>query len=147
MSNSGKIVTIHCAFTLEDGTPIDDTRNRNEPLMFVCEEGASCPGIISAVEQMEIGQTVDVLLEPMDAFGEYSEDYIDHVPVSQIPNGSHLPIGQYIYLEEDGTVYPAMVVSVENDIATLDANHPMAGKTLRFSIELLNVEDAPSPEQ
>lgn len=142
MSNKGKTVTIHCAFSLKDGTLVEDTYKRNAPLQFVCERGAMIAGIVEAVEDMNVGDTARGSLVAAEAFGEYQEEYVSVLPVDQVSNGSALPIGGFVYLEEDGAMVPAKVVSIEGDMVTLDYNHPLAGKDFDFFIKLLSVEDA-----
>ena len=142
MSNKGKFVTVHCALSLKDGTLVEDTYKRNAPLQFICEEGNMISGIVAAIEEMRVGDTARGKLAAAEAFGEYQENYISTVSLEQIPDGINLPIGKYIYLEEEGSMVPAKVVSIENDKVTLDYNHPLAGKDLDFFIKLLSAEDA-----
>ena len=70
MSNEGKKVKVHYVGTLDDGTKFDSSRDRGEPLAFTCMAGQMIKGFDEAVREMEVGQVVDVRLEPAEAYGE-----------------------------------------------------------------------------
>lgn len=142
MSNKGKQVEVDYVGTLEDGTKFDASADHGETLKFTCGAGQMIPGFDRAVEDMEVGQTVTVTLEPKDAYGEYREDAVQSVPVSQIPNGDQLPVGRRIYMQTDQGVIPMLVKSVEDGVATFDMNHELAGKRLTFEITLVSASDA-----
>ena len=141
MSNEGKKVKVHYVGTLDDGSVFDSSRERNEPLEFTCMAGMMIPGFDKAVAAMEVGQIVDIRLEPADAYGEYDASRVQEVPVVNIPNGNELPVGRTIYMQDEGGFFPVQVVKIEDGIVTFDLNHPMAGKALNFNIELLEAID------
>ena len=120
MSNEGKKVKVHYVGTLDDGTKFASPRDRNEPLAFTCMAGQMIPGFDAAVREMEVGQVIDIRLEPADAYGERDERLVQTVPVSAMPGAEELSAGGNI---------------------TFDMNHEMAGKALNFNIELLEVEE------
>ena len=74
MNNEGKRVAVHYVGTLDDGTKFDSSRDRNEPLRFTCMAGQMIAGFDAAVRDMEVGQTVNVRLEPAEAYGERRDD-------------------------------------------------------------------------
>lgn len=141
MSNVGKEVTVDYIGTLDDGTKFDASADHGEPLVFICGAGQMIPGFDKAVEDMEVGQTVTVRLEPKDAYGDYREEAVQSIPVAQIPNGENLPVGQRIYMSTDQGMIPMLVKSIENGIATFDMNHELAGQHLTFEITLVSVKD------
>ena len=142
MSNEGKKVKVHYVGTLDDGTKFDSSRDRNEPLAFTCMAGQMIPGFDEAVKDMTVGQIVDVHIPAAEAYGERHEEAVQPVPVAQLPGSENLVAGQQVTL---GTPegYPVMATVVSNDGTTIvfDTNHPMAGKDLKFNIELLEVEE------
>ncbi len=143
MSNEGKQVSVHYVGTLDDGTKFDSSRDRGEPLQFVCMAGMMIPGFDQAVRDMEVGQTVTVRLEPEDAYGPRSEDMVQTFRIADLPGSEHLVAGQRVMLGGPyGQPIPALVAQKTDELVTLDLNHEMAGKALTFEIELLEVADA-----
>ena len=142
MSNEGKKVKVHYVGTLDDGTKFDSSRDRDEPLEFTCMAGQMIPGFDAAVREMEVGQVVDVRLEPSEAYGERDERLVQTVPISAMPGAETLSVGDRVMLASPtGQPFPAVVAAVENGSVTFDMNHEMAGKALNFNIELLEVEE------
>ena len=142
MSNEGKKVKVHYVGTLDDGTKFDSSRDRNEPLAFTCMAGQMIPGFDAAVREMEVGQVVDIRLEPADAYGERDERLAQTVPVSAMPGAETLSVGDRVMLTAPtGQPFPATVSALEDGNVTFDMNHEMAGKALNFNIELLEVEE------
>ncbi len=142
MSNEGKKVKVHYVGTLDDGTKFDSSRDRNEPLAFTCMAGQMIPGFDAAVREMEVGQVIDIRLEPADAYGERDERLVQTVPVSAMPGAKELSAGDRVMLTSPmGQPFPATVASVEDGNITFDMNHEMAGKALNFNIELIEVEE------
>ena len=141
MSNDGKQVKVHYVGTLDDGTKFDSSRDRGEPLAFTCMAGQMIKGFDAAVREMEVGQVVNVRLEPAEAYGERDERLVQTVPVSAMPGAEELSAGDRVMLSgPGGRPFPATVAAVENGTITFDMNHEMAGKALNFEIELLEVE-------
>ena len=141
MSNEGKKVKVHYVGTLDDGTKFDSSRDRGEPLAFTCMAGQMIKGFDEAVRGMEVGQVVDVRLEPAEAYGERDERLVQTVPVAAIPGAEELSVGTRVMLSSPaGQPFPATVAAKDADSITFDMNHEMAGKALNFNIELLEVE-------
>ena len=141
MSNAGKTVSVHYTGTLDDGTKFDSSYDRNAPLTFTCMAGQMIPGFDKAVENMEVGQTVNVHIPCAEAYGERSEDMVQQVPLANIPNAEQLPVGERIILQTaDGQPFQALVVSMDDTYVTFDLNSEMAGKDLNFEISLVEVQ-------
>ncbi len=142
MSNEGKKVSVHYVGTLDDGTKFDSSRDRNQPLEFTCMAGQMIPGFDAAVRDMNVGDVVDVRLEPADAYGEKRADLIQTIAIAQLPGSESLSVGQRIMLSSpSGQPFPATVSAKDETTITFDMNHEMAGKALNFNIELLTVEE------
>lgn len=140
MSNEGKKVKVHYTGTLDDGTKFDSSVDRGEPIEFTCAAGQMIPGFDAAVKDMEQGETKTVHIPAAEAYGERREEMVQKVPVSQIPNGDQLPVGQTIYMMgQSGQPFP--VRSIEDGIATFDTNHELAGQDLTFEITLVEVAE------
>lgn len=142
MSNAGKKVAVHYVGTLDNGEVFDSSRERNQPLEFVCMAGQMIKGFDAAVENMQVGDIVDVRLEPSEAYGERDEKAVRSFPLASMPGAKNLEPGARVVLTApDGQPVPATCVMVNETHVTFDFNHEMAGKALNFNIELLSVED------
>lgn len=141
MSNKGKNVKVHYIGTLDDGSKFDSSYDRNSTLDFTCGAGQMIPGFDKAVETMEVGQTVNVRLEPKDAYGEADPNLIQSLPTAGNPQAEQLQVGMQIVVGlTNGGQAPARVVAKDDSTITLDLNHEMAGKALNFEITLVEVE-------
>ena len=139
MSNEGKRVSVHYVGTLDDGTKFDSSRDRGEPLQFVCMAGQMIPGFDAAVRDMEVGQTVNIRIEPKDAYGERDENAMMPVPRRML-QGEPVVGAQVMLMSPQGQPVPAVIAAFDDEKIVLDMNHPMAGKALNFEIELLSAE-------
>ena len=147
MNNEGKRVAVHYVGTLDDGTKFDSSRDRNEPLRFTCMAGQMIAGFDAAVRDMEVGQTVNVRLEPAEAYGERRDDMIVSVPIANMPGAENARVGMRVVLGGPmGQPMPATVYAMDGTTITFDLNHEMAGKALNFEIELLEVSDGEEEE-
>lgn len=141
MSNEGKVVKAHYLGTLDNGEKFDSSYDRGEPIEFTCMAGQMIAGFDQAVVDMKVGEKKKVRIEPAEAYGESREDLIQVVPVEHVPNAEELPVGKTVYMYgPDGRPMPVQVVKIEDGMVTFDMNHPMAGKTLNFEIELVEVK-------
>ncbi len=140
-------VTVHYTGRFDDGGVFDTTEGR-EPLTYV--EGAHevVPGFEAAVAGMQPGEKKTVTLAPAQAYGECRADLICSMPTVEIPNYDDLVVGQLIYLmNSDGYQRLARVLRVQDDGETVfDFNHPMAGCTLTFDLELVSREPVEEDE-
>ena len=138
--NVGKTLKVHYTGTFNDGTKFDSSYDRNEPLEFVCGAGMMIKGFDRAVADMEVGQIIDVHLMPEEAYGLPNPNAIFNVEISQLPGSEELEVGQQVYLQNEmGQPFPVTVAAKEAGIITFDANHEMAGKELKFKIELVEI--------
>lgn len=136
---SGDTVKVHYTGKLDDGTVFDSSRER-EPLEFTLDEGQIIPGFEEAVAGMEQGEETTVEIPPEKAYGPHQEDAVMEFPLEQLPDEMEPEVGMQLQLQgQNGQAFPARVVEVGDDTVTLDANHPLAGETLTFEIELVEV--------
>ena len=130
----GDAVAVHYHGTLDNGEVFDSSRER-APLTFIVGGGQMISGFDKAVRGLAVGETVTVRLEPDEAYGQRREDLILEIPRDQAPEG--LSVGDSVGFSSGGT---AVVLEVTDEIVRIDANHPLAGKSLTFEIELVSIE-------
>ncbi len=140
MSNLNKTCRVHYTGTFNDGTKFDSSYDRGTPLEFVCGAGMMIKGFDKAVEDMEVGQIIDIHLMPEEAYGEANPEAIFTVPQAELPGSESLNVGDRLYLATaEGQQFPVCVAAKDETTITFDANHEMAGKELNFKIELVEV--------
>jgi len=141
MSNaaSGDRVKIHYTGTLEDGTEFDSSAGR-DPLEFELGSGQVIPGFDKAVEGMAVGDSKSVTIPPEEAYGPRQEQMVQEVPKSALPKEMTPTEGMALQTRsQDGQTIRLTVTAVGEDTITVDANHPLAGKSLNFEIQLVEI--------
>ena len=137
IARPGDNVAIHYHGTLDNNEVFDSSRE-GEPFYFVLGAGNVIPGFDEAVNGMEVGASKDVVIEPEDAYGERIEDLVVSVPKEHLPPEAVEGMTFQVPLP-DGQPYAFQVVAFEGENAVMDGNHPLAGKRLRFNLELVSV--------
>jgi peptidylprolyl isomerase len=130
-------VKVHYTGKLDDGTVFDSSQG-GDPLQFTLGTGQVISGFEDAVRGMSVGDTKTVHVPPEQAYGERRDDLLLEVTLDQFPSSPQL--GQQFELHtQSGKSIPATVAAVSDSHATLDANHPLAGKVLNFDLELVAI--------
>ncbi|MBS8227465.1 FKBP-type peptidyl-prolyl cis-trans isomerase [Vannielia litorea] len=138
-AKAGDTLQLHYTGTLEDGTVFDSSEGR-EPLSFELGSGQIIPGLDAGVTGMEVGEKRTVRVEPGEAYGEHQADRVQAVERASVPD--HIPTEPGTQLQvqtPDGQAMPVTVLEADEEKVVLDANHPLAGKTLTFDVELVEI--------
>lgn len=92
---------------------------------------------------MQIGEKRTVVIPPKEGFGEYDDDGVRHYPRMYIDNGVEVSAGDIVTWVNpaSGREIPARVLAADERDVTLDLNHPFAGKTLQYELELISMVD------
>ena len=123
-----------------------DTNVGQAPLEFIAGKGQIIPGLESKLVEMEANETADVMVEPKDGYGEYNDEAVQLLPKEQFA-GIELTEGMSLYgTGENGETVQVVVKSFTDDEVTIDYNHPMAGKTLMFSVVITSARAATEEE-
>jgi peptidylprolyl isomerase len=136
-AKKGDTVKVHYKGTLNDGTVFDSSEGR-EPIEFEVGAGQVIPGFEDAVSGLEVGQSKTVTIPASEAYGEHDEAGVTKIPVDKFPEKPE--VGYMVELSApDGSRRPATITEVDDEFATLDLNHPLAGQDLTFEITLVEV--------
>lgn len=139
---SGDTVAIHYTGTLADGATFDSSQGR-DPLEFTVGSGQIIPGLDKALPGMEVGEKKVVDVPADEAYGQADPNARQAVPRADIPADIPLDLGTQLQVQTPtGQAMPVTVVEVTDEQVTLDANHPLAGKDLKFAIELVEIKAA-----
>jgi peptidylprolyl isomerase len=135
----GDTVQVHYEGRFENGE-VFDTSDGRDPLEFVAGGAQLIPGFSNAVLGMAIGDKKSVTLAPEQAYGERDETRVQRADLELLPEG--VQVGDHLQATSGENMIHVLVTEIDTDGATLDANHPLAGKTLVFDIELVSIAAA-----
>lgn len=139
-AEQGDTVEVHYTGKLEDGTVFDTSKERG-PLEFTIGEGRIIPGFEEAVVGMAPEESKTISVPPDKAYGEHNSELTKEFPRDQLPENVEAKPGQPLQLTRpDGKTIDVMITDISDDSFTVDANHPLAGKTLTFDIEVVAVK-------
>lgn len=135
----GNTVKVHYTVTLDDGTVVDSTLDR-DPFTFTLGMGQAIPGFEKAVMDMNPGTSVTVKVDMEDAYGQYYKELIKEIDRDKFPDDFKFEVGQLLEIpREDGQSDLFTVVGVSENTVVFDTNHPLAGKNLTIDIQLLEI--------
>lgn len=135
----GDTLRIHYTGRLEDGTVFDSSEGR-EPLQFTAGSGEIIPGLDRGLMGLAAGERREVTVPPEEAYGQRHAERIQSVPRAAIPD--HIPTepGTQLSVEtQDGATLQVVVSDRTDSHVELDANHPLAGRTLIFDVTLVDI--------
>lgn len=140
-----KVVTLNYTLTDKDGNVIDQSSDGN----FAYLHGANniIPGLESALEGKSAGDSLNVSVNPTDGYGEHDAAKTQSVPRNMFPEDAEIEVGMQFHAQgPNGETLVVTVAEVEEDIITVDGNHPLAGVHLNFAVEVLDVREASKEE-
>lgn len=142
---ANKVVTID--YTLKDNDDqIIDQSNNGE---FAYLHGARniIPGLETALENKQSGDSVSVSIEPKDGYGERQPSMMQVVPMEMFDDPNQVVVGQQFHAQgPEGQDIMITVASIDGDQVTIDGNHPLAGIHLNFDVKVIDVRDATEQE-
>jgi FKBP-type peptidyl-prolyl cis-trans isomerase 2 len=136
MIEKGSKVKVHYTGKLEDNN-IFDTSVDGEPLEFVVGEGRLIPGFENGVMGLSQGDKKTIELGVDEAYGPVREELFNQVPIENLPEG--VEVGQILQAQTEQGPINVVVTEINETMAKVDANHPLAGKKLIFELEVLEV--------
>ncbi len=138
------MVGINYRLTVDDGTEVDSTDGR-EPLEYLHGHGNLIPALEKELEGRELGDQLEVSFPPDQGYGEH--DPTRMIEVTKDKLGFEPEIGTIVAAQlPDGQEQHLLIAEVDGDSVTLDGNHPLAGRTLHFEVEVASLREATAGE-
>jgi FKBP-type peptidyl-prolyl cis-trans isomerase SlyD len=140
------VVGLEYTLRLENGDVVDSSAGR-EPLEYLQGHGQIIPGLEKELYGMSEGEQKDVVVEPTQGYGERRADAYREFPKDAFPAGVELEPGTGIQLrDQSGQPHLAFVAEVRPETVLVDLNHPLAGETLHFDVEVASLRQATDEE-
>ena len=139
-AKTGDKVKVHFKGFLEDGTVFGSTMDE-EPFEFTIGEKNMLPGFENAIVGMQKGDTKTITLSPEEAYGPHIKELVHVMDRSSFPPEINLEIGKRLQVRtQDGKQAIMTIKDLAEDSIVIDGNEPLAGKTLTFKIELVEIK-------
>ena len=134
----GDTVELHYTAKFDDGI-VFDTSSGQEPVRFQVGEGQVIRGVDEGIIGLETGDKTELIIEPASGYGNHQDNLIRQAP-REVIGDQAVEKGEVIQLQtSEGEVIPAQVVDTDGESVTFDLNHPLAGKVLKFEVEVVSV--------
>lgn len=147
---NNKVVTVHYELTLASGE-VADKADASRPFSFVHGAGNTISGFDKNLAGLRVGDSFEFLIEAAEAYGEHNPDYVANVPmhVFQVEGAPAdiVQVGKTIPMQDNmGNTLYGVITSIHDDHVHMDFNHPLAGQSLRFSGNVVDIRDASEKE-
>ena len=135
----GLFISVTYTGTLENGEVFDSNRD-SYPLEYEAGVGQMIKGFDEAVMGMGLNETKTFTLAPEDAYGHRDENGVQEFPRANVPPNMNPEIGDTVtFTTPDGQQIPARLIKMDDANLTFDLNHPLAGKSLTFDVEVVAI--------
>lgn len=136
---NGSTVSIDYKLTV-DGKVVDQSKE-GQPLSYVQGSQQIISGLEEALAGLKKGDKKSVSISPEKGYGVRDDKALQKVPASAFGDDSgKLKVGEVVSGKVNGQEFQAVIAKMDKDFVTLDLNHPLAGKTLNFDVEIVNVQ-------
>jgi FKBP-type peptidyl-prolyl cis-trans isomerase 2 len=137
--SNGSIVKLHYVLTVE-GRTIDNSRER-EPFTFEVGAAQVIPGFERAIQGMKVGERKSFRVSPEEGYGHENPEGVDEVPLENLSPGLVPEVGMTVYATgEHGQTIPGRITEVREQSVVINVNHPLAGKTLEYDMEIIDIQ-------
>ena len=140
------VVSVMYTGTFPESGEVFDTNVNQQPLVFLVGHGNMIEGFEQEMLGAAMGETREFTLTPERAYGSRDDANVQSIPRSQFPEGMELEVGMVLGAQSDQGPMQFTVVDVNDEIVIVDLNHQMAGHTLHFSVEVVEIREATSDE-
>lgn len=139
------VASFHYSLSLPGGTPVESSRDalgQGEPVTYLHGHGNIIPGLEKALAGKSAGERVRVTVSPAEGYGERQDDMIQRIPAKYLGGSAKLKPGMQVSLKLEHGTQRVTVLKVGKFAVDIDANHPLAGQTLDFDVEIVSVRAA-----
>jgi FKBP-type peptidyl-prolyl cis-trans isomerase SlyD len=140
-----QVVSIHYTLRDDAGEVIDRSAD-GEPLTYLHGHGNLIPGLERELTGRKSGDRLQVKVAPAEAYGEYDRELVQRVPRRALKGIADLRVGMRLQTQTPEGPRAVTVTQLNGDMVTLDGNHPLAGKSLNFEVEVAGVRAATEEE-
>ncbi|MGI2187673.1 peptidylprolyl isomerase [Shewanella oncorhynchi] len=138
-------VTIHYRLSDQEGRLLEDSFD-SEPMLYLHGTENLIPGLEAALDGKSKGEKLDVTISAEEAYGPYHDSLRQAVPLEAFGDIEDIVPGMRFIAETEMGQRPVQVMEVKDDVVIVDGNHPLAGQSLNFSVEIVDVREASAEE-
>ncbi len=139
-------VAIHYTLTDEEGKTLDSSAG-GEPLTYLHGHGGIIPGLENALTDKAKGDSLKVVVQPEDGYGDFNPDMLQQVPREAFQGVESIEAGMQFQAQgEGGQMQMVVVREVTEETVLVDGNHPLAGQVLNFDVTIESVREASAEE-
>nr|WP_298250202.1 peptidylprolyl isomerase [uncultured Halomonas sp.] len=139
------VVAFHYTLTNDAGEVLDSSEGR-EPLTYLHGAGNIIPGLEKELEGRVAGDKLNATIAPAEGYGEKQDQLVQEVPRDAFQGVESIEPGMQFQAQTEGGPLMVTVTQVGGDTVTVDGNHPLAGQTLNFDVEVASVREASDEE-
>jgi FKBP-type peptidyl-prolyl cis-trans isomerase SlyD len=139
------VASFNYTLTNDAGEIIDSSEGRS-PLAYLHGAGNIVPGLEKEMAGRKAGDRFDVVVAPEEGYGQPNPMLVQTVPRDAFQGVDSIEVGMEFQAQTPQGPLSVVVSKVDADNVTVDGNHPLAGKTLHFAIEVTDVRDASAEE-
>jgi len=132
------LITLNYCIATPDGQPLINTFT-GTPATLQLGAGELAPSLERLLAGVEVGKRQVFLLEPDQAFGAHNPALVEKVKREHMPDEDIEPMSIMEFTAPDGSRYAGLVREIDAQMAVIDFNHPLAGKSIRFEVEVIGI--------
>lgn len=140
-----KVASIDYTLTNDKGEVLDSSSGK-DPLTYIHGIGALIPGLEKELDGKAVGDKLVAIIPPEEAYGLQTDEMIQDVPIENFQEREEVKVGAQFQIQNEDQVLIATVTAVTDTMVTVDMNHPLAGETLHFDVEVMTIRDASEEE-
>jgi len=135
---ANSLITLNYRIVLDNGTAVIDTF-QGTPATLQLGAGEMMPALEACLTGLDVGRRAHFTLGPEQAFGEYKQELVERVRREHMTEDNVEAMSVMEFVAPDGSRYQGLVREVDDEVAVIDFNHPLAGKTIRFEVEVIGI--------
>ncbi|MDN3640647.1 peptidylprolyl isomerase [Simiduia curdlanivorans] len=139
------VASIHYTLTNDEGEVIDSSAG-HEPLDYIQGLGNIIPGLENALNGKAVGDKLQVVIEPIDGYGEYNAELVQELPRTMFEGVDTIEVGMAFQAQTAAGMQVVEVKEVDDETVTIDGNHQLAGQRLHFDVEVVAIREASADE-